>query len=405
MQRRHFLATTAGLPLAAGSLRLMAAPASTPRVLVVFLRGAYDAASLLVPLSNSFYYEQRPHIAIAAPGTAADAATALTSDWGLNPALSDSMFPLFQRKQLAFVPFAGTDDTSRSHFETQDSIELGQPLVGSRNFGSGFMNRLAAVLGTRDSIAFTDQLPLTFRGSVQVPNLVLSSLAKPSLDNRQAALIQRMYQGSPLGDQVREGFVVREEAMRDVNGDRADSAAMQVGEMVAASRNAINAKGFEGEARRVARLMRERYHLGFIDVGGWDTHVAQGAGTGYLANRLAELGKGLAAYADEMGPAWNDATVVVISEFGRTFRENGNRGTDHGHGSVYWVLGGAVRGGRIAGEQVAVNAANLFQARDYPVLNDYRGLLGGLFARLYGLSPAQVAQVFPGTPGRDIGLV
>jgi uncharacterized protein (DUF1501 family) len=177
------------------------------------------------------------------------------------------------------------------------------------------------------------------------------------------------------------------------------------GEMIASSRNAITAKGFEGEARRIARLMSERYHLGFVDVGGWDTHVGQGAGTGYLANRLAELGKGLAAYADEMGPSWGDATVVVLSEFGRTFKENGNRGTDHGHGSVYWVLGGGVRGGRIVGEQQAVTAGSLFQNRDYPVLNEYRSLLGGLFARLYGLSEAQVQRVFAGSRSRDIGLV
>ena len=199
-----------------------------------------------------------------------------------------------------------------------------------------------------------------------------------------------------------EGFSVRDEALREINGT---ASADMANEMLAASRNAITAKGFEGEARRVARLMRERYHLGFVDVGGWDTHVGQGAGTGYLANRLAELGKGLAAYADEMGPAWNDSTVVVISEFGRTFKENGNRGTDHGHGSVYWVLGGGVSGGRIAGEQVAVDAAHLFQNRDYPVLNEYRAMFGGLFARLYGLSKPQLQQVFAGVAGRDIGLV
>lgn len=406
MDRRHFIRSAAALPLAASSVRLLAAASGTPRVLLVFLRGAYDAASLLVPVGSSFYYEQRPNIAIARPGSAADAAIPLNAEWALNPALVDSMLPLFERKQLAFVPFAGTDDVSRSHFETQDSIELGQPLTGPRDFQSGFMNRLAKVLGARDfaneSIAFTDQLPLTFRGSVQVPNLALANLTKPSVDSRQAQLIAGMYQGSPLAGSVREGFAVRDEAMRDINGDAQGG---MVGEMAAASRNAITAKGFEGEARRIARLMRERYHLGFVDVGGWDTHVGQGAGTGYLANRLAELGKGLAAYADEMGPAWNDATVVVISEFGRTFKENGNRGTDHGHGSVYWVLGGSVRGGRVLGEQVAVAPATLFQNRDYPVLNEYRSLLGGLFGRLYGLSPAKLQQVFAGVAATDLGLV
>jgi uncharacterized protein (DUF1501 family) len=408
MQRRDFLRHATALPLTAGSVRLLAAPKDTPRVLVVFLRGAYDAASLLVPVSSSFYYEQRPNIAIARPGSAADAATPLNAEWALNPALIDTMLPLFERQQLAFVPFAGTDDTSRSHFETQDSIELGQPLVGStRNFQSGFMNRLAQVLGTRglanQSIAFTNQLPLTFRGDVQVPNLSLANLGKPAFDARQSQLIAGMYEGSGLAGNVREGFAVRDEAAREINGEMQGGS--MAGEMLAASRNAITAKGFEGEARRIARLMRERYHLGFVDVGGWDTHVGQGAGTGYLANRLAELGKGLAAYADEMGPAWNDSTVVVVSEFGRTFKENGNRGTDHGHGSVYWVLGGAVRGGRVVGEQVAVAPASLFQNRDYPVLNEYRSLLGGLFTRLYGLSPAQVQQVFPGAAPRDLGLV
>jgi uncharacterized protein (DUF1501 family) len=117
------------------------------------------------------------------------------------------------------------------------------------------------------------------------------------------------------------------------------------------------------------------------------------------------LGKGLAAYAEEMGPAWNDSTVVVISEFGRTFKENGNRGTDHGHGSVYWFLGGTVRGGRVVGEQTVLVPGSLFQNRDYPVLNEYRGLLAGLFARLYGLSPAQVQQIFPAVERRDTGLV
>ena len=402
MQRREFLHTLAALPLAAGNVRLMAATKGTPRVLIVFLRGAYDAASLLVPVASSFYYEQRPNIAIARPGSAADAVIPLDADWGLNPALVDTMLPLFEARQLAFVPFAGTDDASRSHFETQDSIELGQPLVGTRNFQSGFMNRLAQVLGARDAIAFTDQLPLTFRGTLQVPNLALVNLAKPSFDARQSQLISGMYRGSALAGAVQEGFAVRDEAVRDIDADMKGGMA---GEMLAASRNAITVKGFEGEARRIARLMREHYHLGFVDVGGWDTHVGQGAGTGYLANRLAELGKGLAAYAEEMGPAWGDSTVVVISEFGRTFKENGNRGTDHGHGSVYWVLGGAVRGGRVVGEQVAVAAGSLFQNRDYQVLNEYRQVLGGLFGRLYGLSQPQLQRVFAGVAGRDIGLV
>jgi uncharacterized protein (DUF1501 family) len=175
---------------------------------------------------------------------------------------------------------------------------------------------------------------------------------------------------------------------------------------VAANRGAVSAKGFELSARRMGRLMKADYTLGFVDVGGWDTHVGQGAATGYLAGRLGELGRGLAGFADELGPdVWGRTTVVVVSEFGRTFRENGDKGTDHGHGSVYWVLGGAVKGGRIVGPQAPVTQAGLNQNRDYPVLTDYRSLIGGLARRAYGLTPARLDQVFPGAQPTDLGLI
>ena len=128
-------------------------------------------------------------------------------------------------------------------------------------------------------------------------------------------------------------------------------------------------------------------------------------GANAMALDLGSLSQGLAQLPDAMGTAWRDTTVVVVSEFGRTFRQNGNRGTDHGHGTVYWVLGGAVRGGRVVGEQVSVDAGHLFQNRDYPVLNEYRAVLGGLFAKQFGLRPAQLSKVFAGVTPRDLGLV
>lgn len=393
MNRRQVLQSLAALPFASVSGRLLAAP-SDSRLLLVFLRGGYDAANLLVPVSSAFYYESRPNIAIAKPGTTPLAAIPLTSDWGLHPALQNSIYPLFQNRQLAFIPFAGTDDLSRSHFETQDSIELGQPINASRNYQSGFLNRLTTVLRGRQSIAFTDQLPLILRGETQIPNMALRQIGKPGLDPRQSKIIASMYQGSALAKPVIEGFDVRDEVIREM-----------VAEMDAANRNAITANGFELEARRIAKLMKDKFSIGFIDVGGWDTHVGEGGGSGYLANRLDELGRGLAAFADGMEAKWKDTVVVVISEFGRTFRENGNRGTDHGHGTVYWVLGGNINGGRIAGEQVPVTQSNLFQNRDFPVLNDYRAVLGGLMLQLYGLSAAQIATVFPGTKAANLGLI
>jgi uncharacterized protein (DUF1501 family) len=375
--------------------RLYAAPQTSTRLLVVFLRGAYDAANVVIPVSSEFYYQSRPTLAIARPNPSdPNSAVPLNSDWGLHPALKDAIYPLYQKGQLAFVPFAGTDDTSRSHFETQDSIELGQALNGTRDFQSGFMSRLADQLTDVKPIAFTDQLPLTFRGSTPIPNMGLNAVTKPGVDDRQANLIKSMYRGTSLEPSVAQGFAVRDQVYESVSTEMQD-----------ANRDAVSPRGFELAARRIAGLMNSRFNLGFVDVGGWDTHVNQGAATGYLATHLAELGRGLAGFAQSSGPAWNDTVVVVISEFGRTFRENGDRGTDHGHGSVYWVMGGGIKGGRLAGAQVKVEQATLFQNRDYPVINEYRAVLGGLFARLYGLQSDRLQKVFAGVRPKDLGLV
>ncbi|MFZ6757307.1 DUF1501 domain-containing protein [Undibacterium sp. Ji50W] len=400
MNRRDLLKAMALLPSTAMlgmSSHVMAAPATQNRLLLVFLRGGYDASNLLIPTSSNFYYEARPNIAIARPGSAPDSALELTADWGLHPALKDTVYPMFQNGEASFIPFAGIDDLSRSHFETQDSIELGQPLTGSRNFHSGFMNRLAKVLSNNSKVAamsFTDQLPIAMQGSARISNTALRNVNKLNVDQRQRDMILQMYGDTSLSQAVKDGFAMREEVARDLQE-----------EMNSANRNAISTKGFELEAQRIAKLMREKYALGFIDVGGWDTHVNQGGVNGTLAVKFEELGRGLAAYRTEMGSAWRNTTVVVISEFGRTFRENGKRGTDHGHGSVYWVLGGGVKGGRIAGEQIALEQGKLFQNRDYPVLNEYRAVLGGLFTNIYGLSSAQVDQVFSGVKARDLALV
>ena len=401
--RRDLLIKGGGLALASAaglySSRLWAASAAQnpqQRFLLVFLRGGYDANNLLVPYNSGFYYQSRPTIAIAKPDPKnPQAAIALDGNWGLHPALRESILPLYARNEALFMPFAGTDDTSRSHFETQDSIEAGQDAnLKNRDFSSGFMNRLAQTINGAKPISFTDALPTVFKGKTNVPNVSLKGAGKPPFDARQSAILAGMYDGHPLEESVREGLDLRQEVGREIDQ-----------EMQAANRGAISPKGFELEARRMARLMGERYQLGFVDVGGWDTHVNQGGATGALAGNLDNLGRGLTAFSQEMGTMWKQTTVVVISEFGRTFRENGTRGTDHGHGTVFWVLGGSVNGGRIAGDQLEVNQANLFQNRDFPVLNDYRAVLGGMFQRLYGLSDADLQTIFPGAAPREYGLL
>ena len=395
MRRRHFLQLTGTGALAVGPLRLWAVSpaASGTKFVVVLLRGGYDAASVLVPYNSAFYYEARPTIAIPRPGSGgADTALALDSYWGLHPALRDSVYPLYQQRQALFVPYAGSQDLSRSHFHAQDVVELGQGYGGRLDYGSGFLNRLVEVLGGgsgHGGVSFTDNLPLVFKGNAPVANLALKGNGKNPFNERQTGLLERMYQGSNLSQNVHEGLETRRQVSDELEREMVDSA-----------RGAVNAKGFEQEARRMARLMRDNsnYAVGFVDVGGWDTHVHQGAAKGGLSDRIRSLGEGLAGFAQEMGKSWNETVVVVVSEFGRTLRENGDRGTDHGHGSVIWVLGGGISGGRTGGEQIGVSAATLFQNRDFTVLNEYRSLMGYIFGRLYALNSSDISRVFPGAP-------
>ena len=402
------------LPVRGILSQAFAAPgAGNAKFLLVFLRGGYDAANVVIPVSSDFYYEVRPTIALPKPDRAnPNAAISLARPneavrWGLHPALKDSMLPLWQKGHLAFVPFAGTEDLTRSHFETQDSIESGMPVSAPGSvphaYGSGFLNRLAAALDAGAApVAFTDGLPVVMSGDVIVPNVSLKGTGRAPFDDRQVELLSSMYAGTRFQPLISEGFDLRKTV-----AEQADMMAKggMPGEMQAANRNALTAKGFELEARRMAGLMMDRFNIGFIDVGGWDTHVNQGNAQGQLASLLTSLGQGLAGFAEQMGPAWNQTVVFVLSEFGRTFRENGTHGTDHGHGSVHWVLGGAVHGGRIAGAQVAVTPQTLNQNRDFPVLTEYRGMLGGIFKRMYMLDSSRIERVFPNTVPLELGLV
>ena len=312
MKRRDLLQLVAlAAPALSVTGRVFAAPTGSPRFLLVFLRGGYDCANVVVPYSSSYYYESRPNIAIPRPtGQESDGAVALDSDWALAPALRASIAPLYARREALFIPFAGTEDLSRSHFETQDSIELGQPSSGSHDLRSGFLARLAGVVNGAAPIAFTDSLPVCFRGDSDIPNISVKGVGKPVFDARQASILSDMYAGHHLQQEVQDGLELRQEVSHVMEE-----------EMKAANKDAITPKGFELEARRVGRLMREQYRIGFIDVGGWDTHVNQGSARGALAGNIASLGLGLAALAQELGGEWRNTVVVVVSEFGRTFRE------------------------------------------------------------------------------------
>ena len=399
MRRRDFMHAGLAGTLAVLNTKLWAAGPGDAKLLVVMLRGAYDGASLLVPWASDFYYRSRPGIAVPRPGSGdANAGIALDRDWALNAAVRDSLHALYMNKQAAFIPFSGSDDVSRSHFQAQDLMELGQGASGALDYSSGYLNRLVEALSGKvaGGVSFTGNLTPVFKGAVAVPNISLKGNPKSRLPPRSADLIASLYEGTPLSGLAASGMETKKRVSEELMTEMAES-----------SRGAGAARAFENQARAIGKLMRDRpaYSIGFVDVGGWDTHVNQGSAEGALAANLAGLADGLAAFAREMGPRWKSTVVVVMSEFGRTFRENGNRGSDHGHGNTLWVLGGGIAGGRIAGRQVALTEASLFQNRDLPILNDYRSVLAHLFARIYGLGDAALGRVLPGAKAEDYGIL
>lgn len=397
MNRRQLLSLVAAGGLVPTQLWATPQGATDVRLVVLMLRGAYDGLSALVPYADPYYYEARPRIAIAPPNALDPNLGAMRLDgrWALHPLLADTAGELFKASELSFVPFSGTSFVSRSHFQAQDWMETGKRPDQRPDVGDGFLNRLAQVLGGQ-AISFTQNIPVALSGVVKVVNAPVTVNANRK--NAQAYLhqVQAMYAGHRLEPMVTEGLGLRQALSAEL-----------MKEMDYSARGALPATGFAQQAQRVARFMRERKSLSiaFMDIGGWDTHARQGHAQGLLANRLAALGQGIQSFADEMGPEWKKTALLVISEFGRTFHENGSGGTDHGHGNVMWLAGGAIQGGHIRGEQADLKANTLHQNRDMPVLNDYRNVLGGVFNQLYGLSPAALDTIFPDARPMNLRLV
>jgi uncharacterized protein (DUF1501 family) len=395
MNRRDFLRLSAGAPLLPLGTGAWAATAEggTRRLIVVLLRGAVDGLNVVVPCAERAYYDARPTIAIGRPGTD-QGALPLDGHFGLHPALA-GLLPLWNDKKLAFVHAAGSPAATRSHFDAQLFIENGTP--GNSTTPDGWMNRLLAALPEphepTEAVSLGSTLPQIMKGRLPVANLALGpDAAKPMPIDRPeiSHFFDQLYAGNdPLSEAYRQGRAARAELI----GDLAD-------EMRQADNGAPPPAGFPNQAMRLAHLIvrDRRIRVVFASLGGWDTHINQGRAKGQLANHLQPLGDGLAALAKGLGKDWDETVVVVLSEFGRTARENGNGGTDHGHGNVIWVLGGNVGGGRVYGEWPGLAAAQLYQGRDLAVTTDYRTVLAVILERHLGLADRQLDQVFPRLP-------
>ncbi|HUI34727.1 MAG TPA: DUF1501 domain-containing protein [Stellaceae bacterium] len=400
MLRRDFVRLAGGAALGAiaspvlGPIWAARADGPPARLIVVMLRGAVDGLNVVVPYAEAAYYEARSTIAIQRPGTD-NGALDLDGHFGLHPALQPLM-AMWNDEKLAFIHAAGSPDPSRSHFDAQLFMENGTP--GRSTTPDGWMDRLLAALpGPRsptEAVSVGPTLPYIFKGPVAVANLPLGpKAAAPMVIDRPeiASAFDKLYDGNDKQSEAyRQGRAARTQLVADMSSE----------EQRMADNGAPPAEGFPGIAARLARLVSQDKHvrLAFVSLGGWDTHARQGNDKGQLAGRLKALAEGLVALQQSLGQDWSDTVLAVISEFGRTVHENGNGGTDHGHGNVIWVMGGPVKGGKVYGQWPGLAAAQLYQQRDLAITTDFRHPLATIVEKHLRLDDKALAKIFPDMP-------
>jgi uncharacterized protein (DUF1501 family) len=365
-------------------------------LVAIFQRGAVDGLNVVIPFGEQRYYELRPSLAIPKPDGTPNSAVDLDGFFGLHPALAP-LKPMFDAQHLAIVDAVGSPDPTRSHFDAQDYMESGTP--GLKATADGWMNRaLSSMNGPKAqgvvspvrAVSLGSSLPRTLRGrndAVAMNNLNDFQIR----DAQGAATFESMYESSL--DTVLHG-----------TGRETFSAVKIMQSIQKQTYTPANGAKYPGgrfgqSLQQIAHLIKAGVGLevAFADIGGWDTHVnevgAQPA-AGQLANNLADFGQSLAAFYQDLGDRMEDVAVVTMSEFGRTARENGNRGTDHGHANVMFAMGGGIRGGKVYGEWPGLADEQLYETRDLALTTDFRDVLGELVAKHLGNS--NLKAVFPG---------
>ena len=381
--RRVFIRETGlaavGLSMVPGFLSrtvLAAQPGGRQKTLVVvFQRGGADGLNIVVPFGEKAYYRHRPTIAIPGPGKSPEAALELDGFFGLHPALRP-LAPLYKSEQLAIVHAVGSPDTgNRSHFEAQDIMESATP--GNKTTSSGWLNRYlqAAPDPKATSLraaAIGESLPKALRGPA--PAMTIRRLDEFELSGG-GALVQSMYD--------RDSNALLTGAARDMFDamgllKTVDPAKYEPAEGV--NYGPAN-DGFGSALRQVAQLVKANVGLqvAFIDIrADWDTHQNQPNRLGPL---LQGFGRGLAAFHRDLGDRMQDVLVLTMSEFGRTARENGNAGTDHGHANVMFAMGGAVKGGKVYGKWPGLEPEQLNEDRDLALTTDFRDVFAEVLVR------------------------
>jgi uncharacterized protein (DUF1501 family) len=395
-----------GLPFlrqAAMAADLGASTLNDDKVLVcIFQRGAVDGLSMVVPYGDSFYYQNRQEISIPRPSQVAGAALDLDGYFGLHPSLA-SLLPIFKAGHLAPIQACGSPNASRSHFTSQDLMESG--VDEPSGVQDGWLNRLVAACPEDsahartafNAVSMTSVIPRSLQG--QEDAMAIRDLDTFGLDGDTGAMLAGP-SGTSNGFESMYGSAV-DTVLHGTAKESFDALSLLQktrGTPYQAANGAVYPDStFGRNLKQIAQLIKARVgvKIAFAEVDGWDTHANQGNGKGQLATRLQGFGDSLAALYRDMGDRMSDVVVVTMSEFGRAVHQNGNRGTDHGHGTSFFTMGGSIKGGKVYGDWPTLAPDKLFQNRDLAITTDFRDVFGEITARHFGVPMSAMPQLFP----------
>ncbi len=362
------------------------------KVLVtIFQRGAVDGLNMVVPHGESEYYNLRPTIAVPKPGKT-DGAVDLDGHFGLHPSLQ-ALEPFWKNKSLAIVDAVGSPDNTRSHFDAQDYMESGTP--GNKGTKDGWLNRVLQGAASKDespfrAVSMTQQLPRSLYG--RAPSVAMTNLADFAV---KAGIYSQSMKGGFEG--------LYEQNAKDTLGETGKETFEAVNFLKEANpaqykpeNGAIYPNSALGRSlMQIAQLIKAGVGLevAFAEAGGWDTHVNEGNGRGQLANLLRDFAQSIAAFGTDLGKRMDDVVLITMSEFGRTARENGSRGTDHGHANAMFILGGSVKGGKVYGDWKGLKSDKLYEGRDLDVTTDFRDIFAE--AAYKHIGSKDLAKLFP----------
>jgi uncharacterized protein (DUF1501 family) len=375
-------------------------------LIAIFQRGAVDGLNVVIPFGEKSYYDLRPSIAIPRPANGnAEAALDLDGFFGLHPAMSP-LKALWDAKQLAIVHASGSPDNTRSHFDAQDYMESATP--GVKSTRAGWLNRyLQSKADPQRSlfraVSMTQTMPRILQGPANA--LAISNLAEFNI------------RAGKSSSSVQGGFEeIYDQSVSDVlggTGRETFQAVNQLRQVNPSQHRPANGAQYPqsplGKALlQIAQLIKAEVGLevAFAEVGGWDTHVNQGNSRGQLALRLQDFSRAVAALVVDLGQRMDDVVILTMSEFGRTVRENGNRGTDHGHANAMFLIGGSVRGGKVYGEWPGLRNDQLYEGRDLALTTDFRDVFAEVAVR--HLHAIELRTIFPGyanTEARFKGII